>query len=266
MTVTPDGSSVYEATSDSSNAGLAVFARETAPACQATSRSTAYQTPVTLTLSCADSDGDAVTRSVVSAPVHGVLSAINQASGTITYTPAAGYSGPDGFTFAASDGTNTGVAASAAVSVGAPPAQPKPAATPAVLSRLSESARRWRRGHHQARISKTRRPPVGTTFSFTLNEQAQVSFAFTQQLSGRRVAGRCVRPTKRNASKHRCKRTVTVGTLLIAAHAGVNKVRFEGRLRTQTLKPGPYTLVVTAKNSAGKRSAPQQLSFTIVSG
>jgi hypothetical protein len=41
-------------------------------------------------------------------------------------------------------------------------------------------------------------------------------------------------------------------------------VSFQGRVsRTKKLKPGRYRLVITASNSAGKKSRPQSLSFTI---
>ena len=113
--------------------------------------------------------------------------------------------------------------------------------------------------------AQDKRPPVGTTFSFTLNEAASVSFAFTQQVGGRKVKGKCVAQTKKNRSKHACKRTVTRGALSFAAHAGTNKAIFQGRIsHALKLKPGAYTLVITAKNSAGQRSAPARLSFTVV--
>jgi hypothetical protein len=67
-----------------------------------------------------------------------------------------------------------------------------------------------------------------------------------------------------------CKRTVTAGTLSFTGHSGMNRVVFQGRIsRANKLKPGRYTLVITATNtagqtSAGQTSAPQKLSFTIV--
>jgi hypothetical protein len=48
-------------------------------------------------------------------------------------------------------------------------------------------------------------------------------------------------------------------------HAGTNKVRFLGRLsRSKRLKPGRYTLTVTAIDSAGNRSNAKTISFTVV--
>jgi len=52
-------------------------------------------------LHASDPDGDALVYSVVVGPAHGVLTGIAPA---LTYTPDAGYAGPDSFTFKASDG------------------------------------------------------------------------------------------------------------------------------------------------------------------
>ena len=61
------------------------------------------------------------------------------------------------------------------------------------------------------------------------------------------------------------RRTATAGTLTFTGHSGTNKVAFQGRISpAKKLKPGRYTLVITATNSAGVRSAPKSLSFTIV--
>ena len=55
------------------------------------------------------------------------------------------------------------------------------------------------------------------------------------------------------------------GTLRFRAHAGANKVRFQGRIsRTRKLKPGRYTLVITATSTTGPQSTPKTLTFTIV--
>ncbi len=60
-------------------------------------------------------------------------------------------------------------------------------------------------------------------------------------------------------------RTVTAGRLTLAGHDGTNKVAFQGRISSKkTLRPGRYTLVITAADSNGTRSAPKSLSFTIV--
>jgi hypothetical protein len=138
------------------------------------------------------------------------------------------------------------------------------AAKPSV-SGFRESASRWRRGKSLPRISSTG-APLGTTFSFSLNEPATVSFAFSQQVPGRRVRGRCIAPGHGNLAKPKCKRTVSVGSFNLPGHAGLNKVRFQGRVSSaKALKPGVYRVAVGARDSHGLRSVSQSLSFTIVS-
>jgi hypothetical protein len=152
-------------------------------------------------------------------------------------------------------------AVNARVSTATHPGRP---VAPAV-SNATESHRRWREGSRLASITRKHRPPVGTTFSFILNEQARISFTFAQSLVGRKVKAGCVRQTRRNRHKHRCKRKVSAGTLAFTGHAGLNKVIFQGRLsRSKKLKPGSYTVTITAVNAAGLTSRPRTLSFTIV--
>jgi DNA-binding beta-propeller fold protein YncE len=120
------------------------------------------------------------------------------------------------------------------------PALPAPA-----ITSLRQAARSWR----EHRTGK-RRLPVGTSFSFSLNEPAMVSLSFS----------RCATQPKRS----RCTRHVAAGQLIVNARAGANKVRFAGRISPgKTLRPGRYTLAITARNAAGQRSQPRALSFTI---
>jgi hypothetical protein len=135
---------------------------------------------------------------------------------------------------------------------------------PPTVQQARQSTTRWREGNQLARISRTK-TPTGTTFSFSLNEQATVTFSFAQNVNGRKVSGKCVAQTKKSRRKPVCRRAVTVGTLAFTGHSGTNKVAFQGRVSpVEKLEPGHYTLVMTATNSAGERSAPQSLSFTIV--
>ena len=121
-----------------------------------------------------------------------------------------------------------------------PPEPPKPPPSP-VVQGAHQSAARWREGNRLAQISR-KKTPTGTTFSFSLNEQATVTFSFAQRAGGRKA-----------------------GTLTFSGHSGTNKVAFQGRItRAQKLKPGRYTVTITATNSAGMSSAPASLSFTIV--
>jgi hypothetical protein len=136
-----------------------------------------------------------------------------------------------------------------------------------VLSSVSETARTWREGSALAAITRRKKsntPPVGTTFSFTVNEAASVTFTFTGPAAGRQVGKSCVAQTKKNRKRKRCTRTVTVGRLAFNAHPGTNRVHFEGLIsKHKRLSPGSYKLLVTA-TASGKRSSTSRLHFTIV--
>ena len=126
-----------------------------------------------------------------------------------------------------------------------------------IIGDVSETAKTLRESNALAHISaKKKRPGVGTTFSFTLNERATVGFSFTRHAAARKVHGRCVAQTKKNRDKPRCTRTIAAGALTFPGHPGTNKVRFAGRIsNTNKLRPGRYTLQITATDAQGKRSA-----------
>ena len=145
-------------------------------------------------------------------------------------------------------------------------ATPSPiGATVPTIANATQSNSVWREGGKLAQINRrTTKPPVGTTFSFSLNEQAVVSFTFDEQVSGPSVGKRCRAKTRQSATSRSCVRTTRAGTFAVTGHAGTNKVIFQGRIsRSRRLKPGRYTLFITATNSL-RTSAPQKLSFMIV--
>ncbi len=154
--------------------------------------------------------------------------------------------------------TSTAPAASTNTTVaGGPPAKP-------TVTGFSESSSRWRRGRSLPHISSA--TPVGTTFSFALNEPASVNLAFTQRVPGRRVAARCIAPGHGNAGRPRCKRPLTVGSFALPGHAGLDELDFQGRLsRSKTLKPGSYLVSLSASDARGLKVVSRSLSFTIVS-
>jgi len=135
---------------------------------------------------------------------------------------------------------------------------------PPKITAAKQSASVWREGNQLPRIAKSR-PPVGSTFSFALNEQATGNLTFTQSSPGRKMGGKCLAQSKANHKKARCTRTITVGTLTFKVHQGTNRVYFDGRLSaTKKLKTGRYRLNIIATNAQGQRSSPASLSFTIV--
>ena len=92
----------------------------TAPSCTDVSKAVPYGTATAVPLSCTDANGNALTLSVVGSPAHGTLGAIS--GGSVRYTPASRYSGPDQFTYKANDGKADSNVATARVTVGAAPA------------------------------------------------------------------------------------------------------------------------------------------------
>mgnify|MGYP001492512802 CR=1 FL=1 len=76
--------------------------------------STAFNTPVAITLSGNDPDGDTLSFAIVTPPAHGTLSGV---APSLTYTPTNDYSGADSFTFTVSDGVATSAAATVSITV-----------------------------------------------------------------------------------------------------------------------------------------------------
>jgi virginiamycin B lyase len=134
---------------------------------------------------------------------------------------------------------------------------------PKILS-LKVTPRRFRRGSGPPRLLKA---PVGTVISFGLSEAATARFAFAKKASGRRVGGRCVKPTKKNRTRARCTRLAGKGGFSRKATAGKNRLRFGGRLsKAKRLSPGRYRLTLRATDAAHNRSKPRRASLTIARG
>ena len=75
---------------------------------------TNQDTPVAVTLTGSDDDGDSLTYAVVAGPANGTLSG---AAPNLTYTPNAGFSGSDSFTYNANDGTDASNTATVTITV-----------------------------------------------------------------------------------------------------------------------------------------------------
>ena len=83
----------------------------------------------------------------------------------------------------------------------------------------------------------------------------------------RRTLSRICRRKLARSSRHRtgCRKYVAVkGRFATASTAGVNSVRFRGRLRGKRLKPGRYRFVIRARDGAGNVSKPKRPTFRIV--
>lgn len=130
------------------------------------------------------------------------------------------------------------------------------------LRRVRQSRRRWREGHAPARISRAG-GPVGTTFSFDLDEKARVELAFSSLLRGHRVGRGCRAGAGHRADAHRCRRERPAGKLVFTGRSGRDRVLFQGRISpSRSLRPGVYTVQITA--TAGTQHASAELRFTIL--
>jgi DNA-binding beta-propeller fold protein YncE len=233
--VSPDGISVYVATE---GGRLVTFARQHPPSCSGGTVSVGHGTPTVVPLTCVDANGAALTRTVVDAPLNGSLGPVDNAAGSVVYTPNAGFRGADRVVFKATDGAMESGQATMTLNVAAPAggAAPPPPGT-------TQRARQRVRG-----LSiRPRRPRSGrrATIAFRLTAAARVRIGFERC---RRVnrRGRCVRWKRLK------------GSLSARGKAGTNRVRFSGRLRKRVLRPGLYRVTVRAG------AARARLAFTVV--
>jgi hypothetical protein len=121
---------VNDGTADSNTATVSLTvnpAGNSLPAAADVSAATNAASPVTVTLRGSDVETCELTFSVVTGPPHGSLSPLtdqpcragspNQDTATATFTPAAGFTGTDSFTYRVNDGTADSNAATATVTV-----------------------------------------------------------------------------------------------------------------------------------------------------
>ncbi len=102
------------------------------PVANGASATTAYATPVQVTLSAQDPNQDVLNYTLTSMPINGTLSGD---APTLTYTPENGYSGIDTFSFIVNDGEFDSDGATVSVTVGSPVAANSiPVANKAVLN------------------------------------------------------------------------------------------------------------------------------------
>jgi hypothetical protein len=225
---------------------IAQLTRELAPACADHTASTTIGQPVTVPIGCSDVNLDPITSTVTGGPAHGTVGAIDQAAGTVTYTPAPGYSGPDSFTVQASDGTLTSGTGTVTITV-------SPGSTPApVLAGLALRPSSFRPAPSGASIAAAK-PRTGTTVSYGDSLPSQTTFTILRTQPGVRSGKRCIHKPRHPAHRQKaCVRTVTLGTFSRTDKAGANSFHFTGRANGHALKPGPYEL--TAQPHAGGKT------------
>jgi hypothetical protein len=113
---------VNDGTVDSAAAtvSITVTAANDAPTADAQPVSTDEDVPVDITLTGSDPDGDALTFAIATGPTSGTLSGTLDGDELVTYTPNAGFTGADSFTFTVNDGTQNSAPATVSITVQVP--------------------------------------------------------------------------------------------------------------------------------------------------
>jgi uncharacterized protein (TIGR03437 family) len=119
---------------DSGTIGIEVTEANAPPTANDDSVTTSEDTPVPITLSGSDPDGDSLSFSVIGQPSQGTLSGT---APNLTYSPNPDYSGPDSFTFEVSD--NTGGSDTGTISVTVTPENDPPQAQDQNVSTLQNN-------------------------------------------------------------------------------------------------------------------------------
>jgi len=233
------------------------------PACESVDVSTDFGEPVTIPLECLDTgpfyERTPVQEFAPSETDNGTLSDIvlgDQDPSTVVYTPNDGFSGADTFEYGGFDliagfadpAGNVTINVAEEDEAEGPPPDPPP-----VMSNLRVVPRNWRLGPRAPRLLAAQR---GARILWRLSEDAATVLVFQRALPGRRVGRRCVKPLRRFRNRRPCRRFRRSGSLTLpAAKAGLNDLRFQGRLAgRRRLRPGRYRAVARATDPAGQRS------------
>jgi hypothetical protein len=163
----------------------------------------------------------------------------------------------------AADATTRRVVA-AVVDLQQPPVvNPSPDTTDPDVTGLALSRTRFRLGTALPSVAAVK---TGTVIRFKISEAATVRLRFKRTLPGRRVGGKCRKPTRVNRSRRRCTRVLSVrGSVSLAAQAGARRIKFAGRLSARRrLRPGSYQLTLRATDAAGNVSTPDRARFRLL--
>jgi hypothetical protein len=236
------------------------WARNGAPTCQPGNVTLEKNTPTTIALSCTDPppENGATIKSIVANPANGTLGGGQQGQpASVVYTPKKDFTGADLFTFKGNDGVSDSATTAVRITV-----RDTKAAT---ISSFSAGRSRWRRGTLLPAFFSRKLAPVGTTFSFRLDETAKATLTFALKSPGRRVGKSCKAPTRSRRKKPKCTRYLNKGSISKTVKAGKTRVRFQGRITSKKkLGLGTYRLTLSAVDLAGNRSKSKVGYFTIV--
>lgn len=227
MAFAPDGATAYAI--DSSKPAVVGLRVEAPPVCSPFSATTPFQTPISLKLPCRDPNGDPITQQVASTPIGLSLGSVG-ADGTLTATPAAGFSGAASFTYTATDASGTSDPATATVTVGTP----SPPAAPAGTADRTKP---------KVVLGKLRITKKGVALTLTLSEPATV----TGSLKGRFTTKGKTRTLAQSTTKAKAGKV----TLTLKSTKAGDPLK---KLKGKRLKAFHPTLTITASDAAGNRT------------
>jgi chitodextrinase len=161
------------------------------------------------------------------------------------------------------DALGNTVSQSGRVSVGPPLPSPPPLAP--VLSKVSLTHSIFRVGAKPTPFvaARRKRRPVGTEFRYRLDRVANVTINLDRAIPGYWSGTKCLAAVRQRQRRKHCIHYREVGELERMGKAGLNRVRFSGRLGSRRLPVGRYRAIITAK-TGGVYSSPARLSFRIV--
>ena len=115
-----------------------------------------------------------------------------------------------------------------------------------------------------AALTLTTINPFGSTvINYAVSEPATVKAVFKRARAGRKVAGRCRKPTRLNRRRKRCTRYTSVGTLEQTVASTTGSISFVGLMRGKPLKVGRYRIALTATDVAGNKSTTKNLRLRV---
>lgn len=106
--------------------------------------------------------------------------------------------------------------------------------------------------------------PGARTITFRLNKGGKVTIRVERLSKGRRVAGKCRKPSRANRSRRACNRAVKLpGKITKKGGAGLNRVTLGARFKGRKLTPGRYRLVVKMRDNQGRVSRVVKVGFRV---
>jgi hypothetical protein len=161
------------------------------------------------------------------------------------------------YALVATNSSGTATSADATFTTTSTPPPPAPPVAKAALSALRISPARFKAAARGATFAGTK---TGATVTYTMSAAGTVKLRVYRAVKGVRVGRRCVAKSRKHATGKACTRYVAVGKAISrSSAAGLNRVRFSGRVGGRKLRPGAYRL-----QSLDPSGATQHARFSIV--